>query len=331
MARQNQVMLPWGLFVLLCQILVLSAKSTSAVYHLPSSAKTGHVVTVLPTQSGQRSRIVQESGESRRLFALLGRGELVTASGVSSLAGKTTHLTIYHRLRDKEWQQTITISVEESNRDVQFVDQPYKGYVSENKPPGTKVEKLEGLSKNVARLPYECTVQIIKGSTDALQGGFRNSSDAKYVGYEIWTRARLDREQVDAYYLVLEARCPTGTAYAMVKIFVQDLNDNAPTFYQSLYWATASTQEAGGAPLLLIRASDQDEIDDIRYELEDDLFEVNSESGAVMLKSGGTLLPRDLRSAGICNRRCRSQISANTDKNQCQTAKRRRCESVPRR
>lgn len=112
---------------------------------------------------------------------------------------------------------------------------------------------------------------------------------------------QLDRETTSAYHLLMSATNPiTGGATSVdVYVNVDDENDNAPLFTQTIYNATVPEDTAPGSPLLKVSATDADVGVNARlmYSIEEklvgtnqpnktsDLFYISSESGVIYLKA----------------------------------------------
>ncbi|XP_033922839.1 protocadherin gamma-A10-like [Melopsittacus undulatus] len=79
--------------------------------------------------------------------------------------------------------------------------------------------------------------------------------------YRIVTAGELDREKVSEYnltVLAVDGGSPTLQSSAVLALRVLDVNDNAPIFAQPLYSARLAENNAAGALVLTVRASDAD-------------------------------------------------------------------------
>ncbi|NXJ67212.1 PCDGA protein, partial [Rostratula benghalensis] len=125
--------------------------------------------------------------------------------------------------------------------------------ISEDAPPGTVVALLHVQDPDSgANGQVRCT----------LDGGvpFRlQSSRGSY--YTVVTSRELDREEVSEYNVTVRAAdggSPPLRSSAVVALRVLDVNDNAPVFAEEGYSARVPENNAAGALLLRVRASDAD-------------------------------------------------------------------------
>lgn len=75
------------------------------------------------------------------------------------------------------------------------------------------------------------------------------------------TKARVDRENISSHYFTVKARdqgSPSNSAQTSLTITVEDINDHAPTFEQSVYNINVSETESVGSVIMRIRADDLD-------------------------------------------------------------------------
>ncbi|XP_016067406.1 PREDICTED: cadherin-19 [Miniopterus natalensis] len=137
-----------------------------------------------------------------------------------------------------------------------FLHEPYKAAVPEMAPEGTFVFQVtasdadDPSSNNNARLVYS----VISGqpyfSIEPTTGVIRTSS-------------KMDRELVDAYWVIVQAKDRIGLPGALsgttrVLVTLSDVNDNKPTFKKSLYSMNVSESTPAGASIGIITAHDKD-------------------------------------------------------------------------
>ncbi|NXE42701.1 PCDG7 protein, partial [Ptilorrhoa leucosticta] len=132
-----------------------------------------------------------------------------------------------------------------------------------------------------------------------LDGGvpFRlQSSHGSY--YSVVTARELDREQVSEYNVTVRAAdggSPPLQSSAVLSLRVLDVNDNAPVFAQERYSARLAENNAAGALVLTVRATDADwgQNARVRYRLSEgrkmpskalQKFVVDAESGTITLQ-----------------------------------------------
>ncbi|NXJ24509.1 PCDG7 protein, partial [Dicrurus megarhynchus] len=122
------------------------------------------------------------------------------------------------------------------------------------------------------------------------------SSHGSY--YRVVTTRELDREQVSEYNVTVRAAdggSPPLQSSAVLALRVLDVNDNAPVFAQERYSARLAENNAAGALVLTVRATDADwgQNARVRYRLSEgrvrgaplsSYFVVDAESGEITLK-----------------------------------------------
>ncbi|XP_054868346.1 protocadherin Fat 3a isoform X5 [Amphiprion ocellaris] len=100
-----------------------------------------------------------------------------------------------------------------------------------------------------------------------------------------------DREEQELYELVVEARREHDrlhVARVMVRVQVEDINDNAPVFVGLPYYAAVQVEAEPGSPIFRVMAVDGDKgiNGEVSYYLKDDHghFEINRQTGILSLK-----------------------------------------------
>ncbi|XP_017287650.1 protocadherin Fat 3a isoform X2 [Kryptolebias marmoratus] len=100
-----------------------------------------------------------------------------------------------------------------------------------------------------------------------------------------------DREEQEFYELIVEARREHDhlhVARVMVKVQVEDINDNAPVFVGLPYYAAVQVEAEPGSPIFSVTAVDGDKgiNGEVSYYLKEDHghFEINQRTGAISLK-----------------------------------------------
>ncbi|XP_034459628.1 protocadherin Fat 3a isoform X6 [Hippoglossus hippoglossus] len=100
-----------------------------------------------------------------------------------------------------------------------------------------------------------------------------------------------DREEQEFYELVVEARREYDhlhVARVMVRVQVEDINDNTPMFVGLPYYAAVQVEAEPGSPVFRVMAVDGDKgiNGEISYYLQDDHdhFEINQQTGVLSLK-----------------------------------------------
>ncbi|TRZ14496.1 hypothetical protein HGM15179_012629 [Zosterops borbonicus] len=125
--------------------------------------------------------------------------------------------------------------------------------ISEDAPPGTVVALLNVRDRDSgANGEVRCSLE--RDVPFRLQ-----SSHGSY--YSVVTASELDREQVSEYNVTVRAAdggSPALQSSAVLALRVLDVNDNAPVFSEERYSARLSENNAAGALVLTVRATDAD-------------------------------------------------------------------------
>ncbi|NWZ98360.1 PCDGA protein, partial [Nesospiza acunhae] len=152
--------------------------------------------------------------------------------------------------------------------------------ISEDAPSGTTVALLHVHDQDSGK-NGEVRCSIDKDVPFRLQ-----RSQSNY--YSVVTTSELDREQVSEYNVTVRAAdggSPALQSSAVLALRVLDVNDNAPVFAEERYSARLSENNAAGALVLTVRATDADwgQNARVRYRLAEGraLFTVDRESGEV--------------------------------------------------
>ncbi|XP_029965050.1 protocadherin Fat 3 isoform X4 [Salarias fasciatus] len=105
------------------------------------------------------------------------------------------------------------------------------------------------------------------------------------------TGVPFDREEQEFYELVVEARREHDrlhVARVMVRVQVEDINDNAPVFVGLPYYAAVQVEAEPGSPIFRVMAVDGDKgiNGEVSYYLKDDHghFEISRQTGSLSLK-----------------------------------------------
>ena len=271
---------------------------------VPSTARLGHVVTVLDLPHGHRGKILRTSKASHkasskpyhigasppepyRVFTLQSHGRLTTRRSLEDLVGQTLVIQYQHTFPDgTEVVNRLNVLITNSDSAVQFTNQPYDGRVEENQSPGTPVEGLRNLFDDIKTLPYGCTINLI-------------GHDAELVVLErsplsVVTKVQLDREMRAALHMGVEARCPSGPLHATVTIHVRDVNDNYPQMAAPFYSKIIHTNQIQyeGA-LLRVHATDLDKADTVTYEMKGSRnFEIDPDTGDIFIRPRAQMMPK---------------------------------------
>ncbi|NXN29833.1 PCDGA protein, partial [Nycticryphes semicollaris] len=125
--------------------------------------------------------------------------------------------------------------------------------ISEDAPPGTVVALLHVQDRDSGAYGQVCC---------SLDGGVPFRLEKSFEDYyRVVTSRELDREEVSEYNVTVRAvdgGSPPLRSSAVVALRVLDVNDNAPVFAEERYSARVPENNAAGALLLRVRASDAD-------------------------------------------------------------------------
>ncbi|XP_068570874.1 protocadherin gamma-A11-like isoform X13 [Cebidichthys violaceus] len=163
----------------------------------------------------------------------------------------------------------------------------YSGKISEDSLPGTVVALISVQDKDSGK-NGQVHINIDENLPFKIKSSLRNY-------YTLVTEQILDREKLSKYNITLTATdegFPALSSRKAVVLDVTDINDNAPTFSQSVYSAQVIENNSPGVSLLQIHATDPDQGQNARisYFLIDGevngnpvstYFSINTESGVI--------------------------------------------------
>ncbi|KAM6367546.1 protocadherin Fat 4-like [Alca torda] len=174
---------------------------------------------------------------------------------------------------------TLYLLVNDTSFGLTFDSSSYEFSIQENEPAGTAVGTVKALTGSIA-------VQVVY-SLKSHSNKFSVNDQGDIVAL-----ARLDREEVDLYSIVVEAVdsvVPPNTAVALVTVRVNDVNDNAPAFSTLIQTKLSAPENAASLDLGIFSATDLDIGVNalISYSLQDDfagIFHINSSTGKLTTK-----------------------------------------------
>ncbi|XP_053598514.1 fat-like cadherin-related tumor suppressor homolog isoform X2 [Microplitis demolitor] len=179
----------------------------------------------------------------------------------------------------------VNVKVEESeNSGLVFQKSIYEGTIMEN---STKIMTVAVVNVLGTAL-NEYIIFSILNPTDMFEIG-RTSGAIRTTG------KRFDRETIDHYELIVEAKSQTvdrekpRVAHVIVNVTILDINDNCPMFVNLPYYAVVSVDAQKGSVITKVHAIDMDSDDngEVRYELKKghgELFRVSRKTGEISLK-----------------------------------------------
>ncbi|XP_030380643.1 cadherin-related tumor suppressor [Scaptodrosophila lebanonensis] len=148
----------------------------------------------------------------------------------------------------------IIISIQDGNDPPEFIKHYYTAKISEDAPIGTRVTKVKAVDKDTRPQNSQFSYSIIDGNP---MHSFKIDSQTG----EIQTNRRLDREDISHYNLIIGAidtGLPKQTGSTTVRIDLEDVNDNGPTFAAGGLLGYVMENELPGTLIMTLSASDPD-------------------------------------------------------------------------
>ncbi|KAM4613350.1 cadherin EGF LAG seven-pass G-type receptor 2 [Polymixia lowei] len=236
---------------------------------VPENKPAGTPVVVLKAvdvdegEAGRLEYFIEALFDSRsnNLFAVDPAGGAVSTVEVLDRETKDTHVfrvtAVDHGTPRRTAMATLTITVSDTNdHNPVFEQQDYKESVRENLEIGYEVLTVRATDGD-APVNGNILYRVINsnGSNDVFEIDSRSGV--------IRTKGPVDREEVEAYMLLVEAndqgRDPgPRSATATVRIMVEDDNDNAPQFSEKRYVVQVPEDMAPNTEILQVTATDQD-------------------------------------------------------------------------
>lgn len=179
----------------------------------------------------------------------------------------------------------VNINVETSeNSGLVFQRSLYEGTILEN---STKITTVTVVNVIGSALNEHVEFRLLN-PTDMFQIGLTSGAIRT-------TGKRFDRELIDNYELIVEARShppnreKPRVAHVIVNVTIMDINDNCPMFVNLPYYAVVSVDDVRGSVITKVHAldADCDANGEVRYEMKrghGELFKVDRQTGEVTLK-----------------------------------------------
>ncbi|XP_067625323.1 cadherin-related tumor suppressor-like [Eurosta solidaginis] len=148
----------------------------------------------------------------------------------------------------------VIISIQDGNDPPEFMKALYTTRISEAAPVGTKVISVKAVDKDVRMQNNQFSYSIINGN---LNQTFKVDPQ----GGDIETARALDRESVPVFELIvgaIDTGVPPQTGTTLVKIELEDVNDNGPIFEPNALIGYISENEPAGTSIMTLAASDPD-------------------------------------------------------------------------
>ncbi|XP_071425965.1 protocadherin gamma-A6-like isoform X8 [Pithys albifrons albifrons] len=231
--------------------------------HVPEDVPVGFVlVTVIATDGDDgvnghvKYSFKKITEKASQIFHLDSETGVITL--VQSLdfeGGDTYELEVQARDGGEHFDTAkVTITVKDINDNVPEISvRSVLNEISEGTPSGTVVALLHVQDQDAG------SNGEVRCSLDRDVPFSLRSSQGNY--YSVVTARELDREQVSEYNLTVRATdggSPSLQSSAVLTLRVLDVNDNAPVFTQESYSARLAENNAAGALVLTVRATDAD-------------------------------------------------------------------------
>uniref|UniRef100_A0A803V7Q4 Protocadherin Fat 3 n=1 Tax=Ficedula albicollis TaxID=59894 RepID=A0A803V7Q4_FICAL len=193
------------------------------------------------------------------------------------------HYMLIVRVSDGKFYSTamVTIMVKEAmDSGLHFTQNFYSTSISEN---STNITKIAVVNAVGNRLNEPLKYSILNPGNK-----FKIKSTSGVIQT---TGIPFDREEQELYELVVEASRELDhlrVARVVVRVYIEDINDNAPVFVGLPYYAAVQVDAEPGTLIYRVTAVDKDKGDngEVSYLLKEDYghFEIDRESGSVTLK-----------------------------------------------
>ncbi|XP_061105705.1 protocadherin alpha-6-like [Conger conger] len=150
----------------------------------------------------------------------------------------------------------VFVKVEDVNDNKPEIDvTSLSSRIRENAPPGTVVALM-----GVTDLDSGVNGQVVCTLAGDLPFDLKPSSEGNF--YSLVTKSPLDRESVSQYDITVTAKdlgSPSLSSSKTIRVEISDINDNSPVFSESPYTLYLVENNAPGASMFTVSASDADE------------------------------------------------------------------------
>lgn len=147
----------------------------------------------------------------------------------------------------------VIISIQDGNDPPEFLQAVYEAQVSEAAAPGSLVTTVRAVDRDVRSNNNQFAYSILGGS------GAHSFKVDPQTG-EVETTMPLDREAMSAYTITvgaIDSGSPPETGTTVVRVLVEDVNDNAPRFDDHTVGYVAENEPAGTS-VMVLSATDAD-------------------------------------------------------------------------
>lgn len=228
-------------------------------------------------------------GNATGYFAMLRNGDVITTNDISGLLGQDVRLIVSGRIRGQTWTETILVRVRHCDETFAFTRQLYEGRVMENSQKNSPIGGLENLKANRKDRPTSVQYSLTSGRTDLFAVVENGDGSRGLLSLQL-----LDFEVETQYALTLMAMSNHSTdlpIFARIRVFVENVNDNAPVLEESSYHAAVGDGTPLNVPLVRLAAFDADG-DPLEYRVEPKVpeFSVDRHSGYFFLRQNCSFL-----------------------------------------
>ncbi|XP_065146676.1 protocadherin gamma-A11-like isoform X42 [Paramisgurnus dabryanus] len=245
-------------------------------------------------KSGNARIFTQDSTEYIELNRITGLLLIREKMDRESLCAKTTPCALHLQmiLENPMELYTVTVEVTDINDNAPtFQKKDFKFEISESAVPGASFMLGGAVDPDAGQNALQ---SYSLKPTDKFRLELHNQEDGT-KSVEMILQKPLDRETQSSLTLLLEAfdgGDPVLSGTVQIHITVLDNNDNAPVFTQKIYKTTIAENEAKGAILTVVSASDADEGSNsvVTYYISEtmdsnvaDMFLINEQNGEVSL------------------------------------------------
>lgn len=223
---------------------------------IPRDCQSGRLLLSLE-YVGQTFHISTANPMIYRGFAVLANGDVI-CTAANSVVG-TVSFGVECRLGLLAWTELIHVTVADDHDEMVSFAQPYfEGHVVENAPPNTAISGLHNISVLVSNFEGLLTTDVDRCPADSDAASVPTGSETSVKvqlsicsgpshmfqlasnddgSVALRTMVELDFERQSQFLLTVVAVVPdiASTASARLRVYVDNINDNAPTLDRSEY------------------------------------------------------------------------------------------------
>ncbi|XP_066506577.1 protocadherin gamma-A11-like [Hoplias malabaricus] len=292
----------WRIWAAILYSLLVRVAVADLRYSVPEETKTKHIIGSLskdlnldPKSLRSRKARLDYQGDKRYCGVDLDSGHIFVLERIDreALCGTTPSCLLQFEfiLENPLELHNVVLEVQDINDNAPvFPKDSIKLEISETAPTGSKFQISRARDVDIGRNSVQ---NYFLSQNKHFDLDARSSKD-RYV--DIVLKSNLDRETEGEHSLVLTAvdgGNPPRSGSVVILVLVQDVNDNAPVFSQSVYRAQLMENALPGTSVIHITATDVDEgaNGQITYyinhlsESTKDLFQIDENSGEIEVNS----------------------------------------------